>query len=866
MTRATPEQTFGTLDWAARPVAPSENLKLGLPVTFGRRRVVRGDGPTVTLRADLDLQYGFPTSAAYLAVDPAEGAATVNGKAVEMRGHVWEPLVAGRNTLAVTARPGSAVALAVRVQDVDAEGDAAEWVLRDEDWRVEGGSFAPGGEPTPGGELIDRPRRSVELRRVLPDPGPVRRATLTLVGPTLREVTLNGRAVTDHVLEPGWTDYRKRLTVVTHNVTDLFRGGPVDWRITLANGWYTGGMGPQQTGRFAEPDDPLWIAAELAVKHLDGTTTRHATGDGWAWRPSATRYDTLYNGEHRGPPGDDWRAVRVHDVPAGLLVTPSDAPPVRPIEELRPVAVDARGGGRFVLDFGQNHTGVCRVDLAGVPTGSRLRLRHAEVLTADGEPNVVYLRTARATDRIETAGEAGWTPRFTYHGYRYAEISGLPDGLTADDVRRRIVSVVLHGDAASAGDFDCSDPLLNQILAATRWGIRSNLHSIITDCPQRDERLGWTGDVQMIAETAPWFLDLRRQYRKCLLDLIDAQRPDGGLPHVAPQTVVDDVSMGWADVIAALPWAMWRHYGDRGALEIAYPALRRWMDYLDEHEEGGRLNVGSFGDWVPVVGTPEQVVVQAWGSWSARLAGGIARVLGHGDDAARFDAAADRRGAWFHREFFDPAAGCYTPDTQTAQVLPLAFGIVPPEHVAGVRAALAANVRRHGGRLTVGFCGAPHLLHALSDAGHDDLALGVIDTDEKPSLGYMIRAGATTLWERWDSDTAGPDMNSRNHFAFGSMTRWLFEHLAGVTLDRADDGRLTVALRPRPIGDLTHAEVRRELPEGLVRLRWERDGGRFTVTGDAPAGADTRLVMPGGAAGNVVTGGFRAVGSVEGGE
>ncbi len=864
------------LPWSAAAVAPSLNEKVGPPIRFGGRfKAVAAEGSDVArLLCVVPLTNAFPVSSGYFIVGSTTKAKLrINGQPVDLVagqdepfdvwGHLWAHLVSGDNTLELEVPVGETFEYALQMRDVDANGDATIIDFDSDGWTVSDGAIEKVGD-SDDTELFDRPRRSVELCKRVPHDKPIRSASLTLVGPTARDVRLNDKAVTQLALEPGWTDYRKRLTTTTYDVTDLIdaEGDAIAWNMTLGNGWYTSGMGWQHKGRFTSPDTPLWIMGELTLEHDDGTTTRHVTDTSWQWRRSSIVFDSIYDGEHREPVADEaaWQSVVSVDINGDTLVGKTMAPPIAHIETLAVQHAEAKGDGRFILDFGQNHTGVCSVTLTNVPSGSKLRLRHAELLTDDGELNVIYLRTARAADRLTTSGESTWTPGMTYHGYRFAELDGLPSGWTADDVKQRVVSLVLHSDVKKIGTFSTSNSLLNKINDAVSWGIRSNLHSTITDCPQRDERLGWTGDAQIIADTAPWYFDMHGMYRKYLLDLIDAQHDDGGVPHVAPQTVVDEVSMAWADVIAVLPWTLWQQYGDREAMEVAYPSVKKWLDYLERHEVDGRCDVETFGDWVPVVETPTKLVAQAWSVQAAQLAQKIATALGHDADAKTYAAAAKRRASYFHDKYFNAADGRYEPNTQTAQVLPLAFGIVPAEQVEAVAKALATNVREHDGRLTVGFCGAPLLCHVLSENGYDDLAYGIVSTDQKPSLGYMIKAGGTTIWERWDSDTSPPDMNSRNHFAFGSMSRWFYEHLAGVTMQRGNDGRLAITLRPRPFGDLEHVEISRDMPEGTLRVRWEREGNAFRVHGDVPADMNVTLELPSGSNGVEVDGGEAADG------
>jgi alpha-L-rhamnosidase len=457
-------------------------------------------------------------------------------------------------------------------------------------------------------------------------------------------------------------------------------------------------------------------------------------------------------------------------------------------------------------------------------------IRHAEVLDDKGELYIINLRTARATDTYIARGdEAGdWSPRFTYHGYRYAEISGLPEGVKADE--STLISRVVHTDVEMAGTFESSNPLLGRIMEMTRWGLRSNLHSIPSDCPQRDERLGWTGDAQIIADT---------------LDLLDSQFEDGLVPNVAPRTVTEGVSMAWADVITVLPWSLYRFFGRKEVLERAYPGIKKWLGYLDAHDEDGLTTVGTFGDWVPVEQTPPENVASAFAVWSPRLAAKIARVLGHDADAQAFEATAKRRASAYHEHFFDKAAGEYKPGTQTANVLPLAFDITPEPLREQVARKLVENVRAHGGRLTTGFIGSPVLLQTLSRFGYHEDAFGIIATDQYPSLGYMLSQNATTVWERWNTDKADPSMNSHNHYAYGALTAWLFERLAGINPTDEKPGFASVRFTPGPVKGLDHAAATYQSIRGPVECGWRREGNELIVDAEVPESVEATLHWPG---------------------
>lgn len=874
LTAQSADRRLDELEWDASPIAPGENLKVGTPLTFGGRyRLDVQDEDGCDAICEFDLRFGGPAEYAQLALRTAGGedagvTLTLNDKEVAFpdldeqgigRSTLWGELEAGKNVLKIRFTPDSATDVSVALRSFSLDEAGLEVVTDHpfpEDWDlrcVGGGELA---QPERIGEagddvLFDLPRRAVELlgRFDLPEDSQVESATLYVTGPALFEPQINGSVCSDRLLEPGWTDYRKRLSEREFEVTELVKGGANEVRIALGNGWYTGGMGWQQQGRFTDPDGRLWVVAALKVTHSDGSTTSFGSDDTWQWRPSATTSDSLYNGEsydarlQRKQGG--WQPVEEFEPPEDLLVTRTSEPPVRVVEELRAREVRQAGPGRYIFDFGQNHTGIPRLKVAGLAEGMRLVVRHAEVLDDDGELYIINLRTARATDTYTARGdETGtWSPRFTYHGFRYAELSGLPEDAEVDE--STLISRVVHSDVARAGTFESANPLLARIVDMTTWGIRSNLHSVPTDCPQRDERLGWTGDAQIIADTSNWHFEMESFWDKWLIDLLDSQFEDGGVPNVAPRTVTEGIAMAWADVITVLPWSLHRFYGRREMLERVYPGIRKWLSYLDAHDQDGLTTVTTFGDWVPVAETPRENVASAFAVWSPKLAAKIARVLGREEDANGYEQTAQRRAAAYHEHFFDEKAGEYKPGTQTANVLPLAFGITPEPLQKQVARKLVENVRAHGGKLTSGFIGSPVLLQTLSRFGYHEDAYGIIATEEYPSLGYMLSQNATTVWERWNTDKADPGMNSHNHFAYGCLTAWLFEKLAGINPVDDQPGFAAVRFTPGPVKGLDHASATYQSVQGEVRCGWRREGEELAVEAETPEGVEATLEWPG---------------------
>ena len=852
---------LGRGDFAGRWIGPSENL-LAQPLPPPGPWIAPPDdfdpaGGAGSLAVRFTLPAGHPRcfGMAWVACDAA-CRVELNGKPLDTAEPLglhqmtpvrlpWDQLRKGENVLAVIGPVealGRGVKALARIHEAGsgyhhlATGDAWRFTAdgRDGPARVLSGTKAPPDLPAPAD---NGPRHAIELRRAFNLDQPPQEARVYVTGLGCYELWINGRRVGDDLLAPGWTDFNTRLHYAAHDVTALLRSGENTVTAVLGNGWWSAGMGWESLGKTARPDQPLRLLLDLidlGPGDKDaGANTLLTTDDAWQWRPSTTVRDTLYHGqsvdlsEEPGP----WRPVAVLNDDFNPTLEPALQEPIRVTQELKPQNIKrldtGDGDAAWLFDFGQNHAGRPRLRLPALPGPATLRLTHCEVLDGDGQPYFENYRTAAARDEIALGKDAApldWSPQFTYRGYRYAVLRGLPVSVTPE--ADTLVSQVLHNDVREASTFSCSNPLLNQIDRFVRWGLRSNLHSVPTDCPQRDERLGWTGDVNLFAPTSCWLYDLRAFYRKWLIDIFDAQAEDGQVMPTAPYSSAILPGEGapvWADIITVLPTVLHRFYDDRSILAAAYGPMKRWVDWYASRAVDGLALVGGFGDWVALEPTPPEMVGAAYFAYSSRLVADAARVLGHDDDAERYAAQADWAGEAFHRHYFDDAAGAYRPDTQTAQTLGLAFDLTPPALRQKVADHLAALVEARGGHPATGFVGTALLLPVLSRYGHHDLAYRVLDTREFPSLGYMIDRGATTVWERWNSDKEGPDMNSRNHFCLGAMAQWLYENLVGLrpTDDAGGAGFRRVVIEPRPAGDVTFAQLRYAAPQGELAVRWE---------------------------------------------
>jgi alpha-L-rhamnosidase len=820
---------------------------------------------------------------------PAAVTAYLNDVQVPVDGSDIDPGVvrAGANVLAVAvdAPAGATVppALAVRLQ-IDLEDASPVVVVSDGTWRcrdldadVDGWRAAEyddaawplaeevgqhGTAPHGRSPLTYRP--SPYLRREFSIASPVRRARLYATALGLYEARLNGVRVGDHRLTPGWTDYDVRVPYQTYDVTDLVHEGANTIGAVLADGWYAGNVcwfGPFQYG------DRRWFRARLEVEHVDGTRTVIVTDDSWTVGEGATRYADLQNGEvvdarleplgWDRPGFDDhaWSRVVVGEPTHGRLEA-QVAPPIRVTREVRPVRVERRPSGRYLVDFGQNLVGWLRLRVRG-EAGTRLLFRHAEVLDHRGELYVEALRSARATDeyilRGDPEGEV-FEPRFTVHGFRFAEVVGHPGGLAADD----ITALVAHADMAQIGELRCSDARLNQLQHNIVWGQRGNFLTVPTDCPQRDERLGWTGDAQVFASTAAFNYDVRTFFRKWLRDLRDAQRPDGAVPHVAPDVLTRHAlrsgdgraaagAAGWGDAIAVVPWEVLRAYGDRRLVAETLDAVKAWLDYLTAHSADFVRPDEGFADWLAPTPTPRDLVATAFFAYAAKLAARLAAELGRPDDQARYEELYAKVRAAFRRRYVR-GGGAVVSGTQTAYVLALHFGLLDPDEEPRAARRLVDEIASRNWHLATGFLGTPYLLPVLSRFGYDDVAFRLLTQDTFPSWLYPIVHGdATTMWERWDSwsDSRGfqdPNMTSFNHYAYGAVGEWMYQTLGGIA--PGEPGYRHIVVRPRVGGGLTWAEASLETVHGPVTTHWRLVDGTFALDVTIPPNTTAEVWLP----------------------
>ena len=720
------------------------------------------------------------------------------------------------------------------------------------------------------------------LRKAFALGKPIAAAKLRATALGVYELMLNGRRVGNEVLQPGWTDYRKRVYFLEHDVTDCLTEGENILGAIVAPGWYAGFCGPFEDKGFYGQE--AWFSCELALTFEDGTQETIITDSSWEGHAGpilssdllmGEAYDarlelgdwTVPGGKVKNPvinpsnPSGAWSPVVVLEEPlatrhsplATTTIEPYPGSPVTEIAELPAQGVSRLSEGKHVFDLGQNMVGVVRLKL-NVPAGTELVLRHGEMLNEDGSVYTANLRAAKAVDRYIAKGEKDetWQPRFTFHGFRYVQAEGVPAGceclagIHPPPATRHsslsLTGVVLSSVSELAASFECSDPQVNQLFSNIKWGFLGNYLDIPTDCPQRDERLGWTGDTQIFMKSASFLADVRSFFDKWLQDLHDAQRADGAYPDVAP--TLGRLTHGhaaWADAGIICPYMLWAMYGEIRFAERWWGEMCRYMDFLftgDNIHNGPEAH--SFGDWLSANSeTPNEFIGQAYRLYNCRLMKEMAGALEMDEDVQRFAGLEETARGIFKEKFLDDA-GHLTLKTQTAYALVVAMDLLDGASLELAADDLAENVRAHNGYLTTGFVGVGYLCPALSKCGHHDLAVQLLLNEGYPSWLYEVKNGATTIWERWNSwsheDGFGDvSMNSFNHYAFGAVCEWMFESLAGIKA--GSPGFQTLEIAPGLTDRFDYVKASYQTVQGRVSMHWKKTATGFEIELETPVEA-----------------------------
>ncbi len=769
-----------------------------------------------------------------------------------------------------------------RVRFWDERGQVSDWsepsswemgLLENADWQA---NWV--GSPLAGGKHSNLP--APYLRRDFAASQGIRKGRLYVSALGLFECWINGQRVGEDYFMPGWTDFNKRVRYAVYDVTAMLHSGENALGAILGDGWYCGYLSSNPRQQYGEQPKLMY---QLELEMEDGSRQTVVSDQSWRWAygpivEADLIYGESYDARREIPgwnlPGFDvtsWQPVALFDTLHPKLEAYS-GPKVRRMEELAPIAAPVKHKGwentRWIFDLGQNMVGWARIRVNG-KAGTTVRIRFAEMLNPDGTLYTTNLRSARATDyyTLKGEGEEVFEPHFTFHGFRYVELTDLPEEMSPDVDTVR--GMVFYSAMPKSGSFECSDPLLNQLQHNIQWGQRGNFLDVPTDCPQRDERLGWTGDAQVFIRTAAFNRQVAGFFTKWVQDLEDAQSEYGQIPSVAPNFWQESYDGGpaWADAFVICPWTVYLCYEDKRILAQHYPAMQRYVNHLKEmsvnfircHPDSKyqHKDWDGFGDWLSInAETPKDLIGTAFMAYCARLMARIAKALDKPKDAAEWTKLFEDTRQAFQRRFVS-ADGLVVGQSQTCYVLALQFDLLPEALRPAAVRELVRDIQRRDMHLSTGFVGAPYLMHVLTRFGQDDTAFALLHQTSWPSWLYSVTKGATTIWERWDGWTEekgfqDPGMNSFNHYAYGSIGDWMYDELAGIGLDADEPGYRHILLHPHLGGGLTRARAAYESPYGQVVSEWEQQKDAFSWKVVVPPNTRATLTFPVGASARIV--------------
>lgn len=697
----------------------------------------------------------------------------------------------------------------------------------------------------------------------------IREATAYVTSHGFYEAQINGTKVGDAYLTPGWTSYNKRLQYQTYDVKSLLKQGDNAVGVTLGSGWYRSPLGPVNP----RPDfygKKVGLLMQIRIIYTDGTEKLIISDENWKSSTGALRFAEIYNGcvldrrlEQKGWAttsfnDQDWQKVNVQSFDKNNLVATVNEP-VRQHETFKPVKIITTPKGEKIIDFGQNMVGWVRITVKG-QAGDSIKIAHAEVLDKPGNFYTENLRAAKAQNIYILNDEERHTfePQFTWQGFRYIKVQGIKGDLNPDD----FTAVALYSDMKFTGSFSCSNPLLNQLQHNIQWGQRGNFLDVPTDCPQRDERLGWTGDAQVFSRTASFNMNVHNFFRKWLKDVAADQYADGSIPYIIPdifKTGNNQVggSSGWGDVTTIVPWTVYTAYGDKQVLEDQYESMKAWINFITKQTRNNLWVTGNhFGDWlfysvnddrdgVSAI-TNKYLIAQCFYARSTQILINSAKLLNKKSDEQFYVQLLQKIKQAFLSEYVTPN-GLISSDTQTAYVLALEFDMLPQNLRQQAADRLVKNISQYGYHLTTGFLGTPYLCDVLSRFGHPDVAYKLLLQDTYPSWLYPIKAGATTIWERWDGiRTDGSfeeaSMNSYNHYAYGAIGDWMYQNIAGI--QAAEAGYKKIIIKPIVGGRLTWAEAGYDCPYGHISSKWKIEAGKLDMTVTIPANTTADIFVP----------------------
>ncbi|MBZ4033737.1 glycoside hydrolase family 78 protein [Flavobacterium sp. 17A] len=731
-------------------------------------------------------------------------------------------------------------------------------LLKETDWVAQW--ISPGYEE-------DSQRASPLLRKEFVIGKKVKSATAYITAHGLYEAQINGKKIGDKYFTPGWTSYKKRLQYQVYDVTNMFNTGTNAIGVMLGSGWYRGYF---SLGNFKDIyGSDISLLFQLHITYTDGSTEIINSDNTWKSSTGAVRSSNIYEGEvidarleknGYAMPGyndKEWSGVVKQSFPKNILIGTYNESVTRH-EKFIPQKIFKTPKGEQVLDFGQNLVGWVTLKVKG-EAGQKITVSHAEVLDKDGNFYTENLRIAKAQDIyiLKGGNQETFEPHFTWHGFRYVKIEGYPGELKPEDFE----ACALYSNMEKTGSFTTNNELVNQLQHNIEWGLRGNFVDVPTDCPQRDERLGWVGDAQVFFRTASFLRGVNNFFVKWMKDLEADQFPDGSVTHVVPNVLADFErgSSGWGDAATIIPWDMYLAYGDKRILETQYTSMKNWVNYIKSQSKNNLWTQGrQFGDWLfynvqdDLFGdsaiTNKYLIAQCFYAHSVQLLINTAEILGKTNDVAEYKILLGEIKNAFLNEYITPN-GATVSDTQTSYVLALQFDMLPEKLRQQAAERLVANIKRYDTHLTTGFLGTPYLCHVLSRYNYTDLAFELLLQKTYPSWLYPVTKGATTIWERWDGikpdgSFENADMNSFNHYAYGAIGDWMYRVVAGLDIEGDGVGYKKIRIHPHIGGDLTNVSADYKTPYGKLSSHWEIKNGTLSLKTEIPANATAFIHIP----------------------
>jgi alpha-L-rhamnosidase len=705
------------------------------------------------------------------------------------------------------------------------------------------------------------------FRKEFPVTKKITAATAYITAHGMYEAQINGKRVGDYYLTPGWTSYNKRLQYQVYDVTNFLTAGKNAIGIITGNGWYRGVLAwGGNKDSYGKKDAVL---CQVDITYSDGTSTTIVSDDSWRSSTGSIRFAEIYDGETIDAREEKtgwsaaeytdagWAGVHVQNYPNdNLLATYNE--PVKKHEIFKPVKIFTTPKGEKIIDFGQNLTGWVLLKANG-NAGDKISIQHAEVLDKEGNFYIENLRAAKATATyfLSGKGEETFEPHFTFYGFRYIKIEGFPGEIKPED----FTAVALYSDMKSTGTFTTSNPLINQLQHNIQWGQRGNFLDVPTDCPQRDERLGWTGDAQAFSRTATFNFGVNNFFAKWLRDVEADQQPNGSVPFVIPNVLGPNAgaATGWADAATIIPWNMYLAYGDIKILENQYNSMQAWVGYMEKESKNYLWNTGShFGDWLfyrpfddndgRSAVTDKYLIAQCFFSNSVQIMINTAKLLGKNEEAERYTELLKNLKQAFVKEYLT-ANGRLVSGTQTAYVLALNFDMLPENLRAQAVERLVENIKSYGNHLTTGFLGTPYLCHVLSRFGKTDVVFTLLMQENYPSWLYPVKMGATTIWERWngirpDGTFEPASMNSFNHYAYGAIGDWMYRVVAGLDTYEDGPGYKHIRIQPHIGGGLTNVAAELQTYYGKAGSAWKIEGDQIIFDIEIPANTKATIYIP----------------------